>query len=461
MSVPESRPSDALVARLERIPMGRFHYRIMALLSVGTFFDAYDSLTIAIALTVIFRTLHISFVNAGVLIGIAYLGQFIGANAFGYLSERYGRKTSFIIASVIFGVFSLLAALSWNYGSLFWFRFFEGIGLGGEVPVAGALFSEFVQGRRRGFYVTIYETIFAWGLFATPLVGYLLIAALGPALGWRVLFAIGFVPVLNGLVALRWLPESVRWQIDHGHLDRAEATIREMEASAERHGVRLAEPKLAVRADVKPTRPSELFSPQYRRRTALAWLQWFCAYFVVYGYGTWLPSLYVRLGHLPPQQSLLVTAVSSLIGVGVTYSIAWFLDGIGRRPVFTFGFGLATAGALIGFAIVSLTHVSSWVPLFVAALVMGMGGNINAAGVYVYTPELYPTRMRGLGTAVASSMNRVASFISPLLVGVLLNATGGLSTVFLMFAVVSAIGLVTMWRLGIETRQKLLEEIAS
>lgn len=308
--------------------------------------------------------------------------------------------------------------------------------------------------------MTMYETIFAWGLFVTPLIGYLLIGAFGPNLGWRILFAIGFIPVINAFIAWKVLPESVRWLIDHHKIKPARSIVDQMESEAVSRGKTLATPIDRVSADVQPTRVAELFSPLYRRRTILSWIQWFCAYFVVYGYGVWLPSLYVRVGHLPAQRSLLITAITSLVGVGITYSLMYFLDHTGRKPVFSFGFALSTFGALVGLVMVVMFHATSWVALFVAALIMGSGGNINAGGVYVYTPELYPTRMRGMGTAVASSMCRIASFISPILVGVLLGSKLGIGIVFVVFGVISAIGLVAMLWLGVETKQKLLEEIS-
>jgi putative MFS transporter len=451
--------ADQVIARLERLPVSRFHVGLGALLGVGTFFDAYTSVSIAVAVAVIFRSLHISLVNVGLLLSIAFLGQFVGAVLFGYLSEVLGRKPAFMIAMAIFGVFSLAAALSWSYQSLFWFRLLGGVGLGGEVPVAAALFSEYVPGGRRGLAVTVYETLFAWALVVTPLAGLLFIGSLGPTIGWRWLLGMGFIPVLWLIPVVYFLPESTRWLVDKGRVDEGERIVSGIEAGLRRRGVALAEPQVKARADVKATNFAELFSPQYRRRTAMCWIQWFMAYFISYGYGQWLPTLYVRQG-LPTSMSFLLTALGEALALIATYCAGFALDSIGRKPVCIFGFAVEVAAGIAGFMLY-LDHLTGWVALLIVAMFMLGAGAVNNSAVYVYTPELYPTRMRGWATTTASSLNRIASFIAPILVGLLLATHVGIGGVFLMFGAAGLVGVLGILFLGIETKGKTLEEISS
>jgi putative MFS transporter len=452
---------DEVVARLERLPFSGFHTRLMALLGVGTFFDAFDTLAIASALTLIFATLHISLAEAGLLGGIAYIGEFFGAIVFGVLSERIGRKWSFLVSLAFFGLMSLISAFAWNFQSLFWIRLLEGVGLGGEVPIAGALFNEYVQGSRRGRYVLFYEALFPWGLFLTPLISIGLISWVGPAMGWRLLFGIGgVVPIVWAALGVLLMPESVRWLVDKGEVARAEEVVAGMEAGLTRQGRALPPVTVTVRADVKPTRFGELFSPQYARRTALTWILWFMTYFVTYGFQVWLPSLYVRVGHLPPTRGLLLTAVTSALSVIVAYVTASLIDSVGRRPLFLVAFVLIFLGGVLGFFEVFAFHLTTWVALFVAAIVMQVGYSVCSMSVYTYTPELYPTRMRGWGTAAGSSMNRLASFLAPVLVGLVLAARAGIGPVFLMFAGAGVVGFVAMATLGIETKGRPLEELS-
>src|SRR5919198_147100 len=117
-----SADGAALLGRMERVPLTRFHLRTASILGVGTFFDSFDTLVIAVGMTAILGTFGADVGTAGFLIAAGYLGQIVGAIGFGFVSERYGRKTAFIASSVLFGVLSLFAALAWSAESMFVLR---------------------------------------------------------------------------------------------------------------------------------------------------------------------------------------------------------------------------------------------------------------------------------------------------------------------------------------------------
>jgi putative MFS transporter len=454
--------SDAIVARLERLPFSRVHGRIMAVLGFGTFFDSYDTLAIASALTVIFATLHIDLVSTGLLIGLAYVGQLIGAILFGVLSELYGRKAAYVGSLLTMGVFSLGSALAWDFQSLLLFRVLAGIGLGGEVPVAGAMMTEFVQGRRRGRHFFVYQTLYSWGNLLTPLIGFGLISAAGPALGWRLLLGLGALPVVLGLISLVLLPESIRWLVDKGRLSQADAILERIEKGIQARGQMLPPYQVQARADVQPVRFGELFRAGYGRRTALCWLQWFCCYIPTVGVATWLPSLYVRVGRLTPQQGLLLTVLTTFFGLIAAYITAFgLIDRLGRKPTFSLGFGGMAAGALIGVLEVAVFGLQGWQPLFVAACVILIFLPLNAQGAYLYTSELFPTRMRAWASSTGRGAGLVASIIAPIAVGSLLASSLGVAGMFGLFALLSLLGLITIRTLGIETKGAVLEEVSA
>ncbi|WP_206922395.1 MFS transporter [Alicyclobacillus suci] len=455
-----SEQSDAVISRLERVPIYGFHRKLIAKLGMATFFDSYDNLALSVVLVVILESFHVSLANAGFLAGIAYIGQFVGALLFGYLSEKIGRKKALLTSMFLFGIFSLVAALAWSFQSLVWFRLLEGVGLGGEVPIAGALVNEYMVGKQRGRYVTIYETFFTWGLFLTPLIGYVVLGAFGSLVGWRVLFGIGAIPAVYALIAFKFIPESVRWLTQRGKIDKANRIVDQLETEVTSLGIELPDPELKVNVQSLHTRFLELFSKDYRRRTALCWIQWFMCYFIMYGYTVWLPSLYEKVGHLSTGKSLLLTTVTGLINLVESYVIAYLLDRVGRKPIFIIGFVVVVIGGVLGFVELNFLHASGWVALFIAAILMLLGSGASSVGVYTYTPELYPTRMRGWGTSTASSLCRIASFIAPTLVGWILGKGMGVGTVFLMFALAGLIGAIAIATLGIETKGRALEEIA-
>jgi putative MFS transporter len=449
-----------VIARLERLPLSRFHLPFYGYLGTGTFFDSYNSLAIASALSVVFVSLHISLAQAGSLLGIAYLGQLAGALVFGAASERFGRKPVFIVALIVFGVFSLVTAFAWSYTSLYWFRLAEGFGLGGEVPVAVALFNEVVKGSKRGTLVAIYESLFGWGVFLTPLVAYALLRIFGDALGWRILFGIGAIPAIVAIPAIFFLPESPRWLVDHGRQEEADRIVTRGESRLRARNITLPEPPPLAPSSGARSNFLELLGRRYLKRTITLWLIWFLVYFVEYGFTVWLPGLYVRIGHLPASRSLLLTAVSGALGLITSYAMVYTLDRFGRRPTFQVAFAVMIAGGLFGCIGIGVLHHSGWQWLFVAAVVMLLGGSILAIGVYIYTAELYPTRMRGWGTSFCSTGNRLASYLGPIIVGNMLTAGLGLGWVFFIMLIAAVAGLIVLSLFGPETRGKVLEELA-
>lgn len=457
---PRAHTLESIVARLERLPFLPYHLRVAVLLGIGTFFDAFDSLAIAIALTVIVTAFRINFVTAGLLISGGYLGQFIGALAFGYVGERWGRKPGFVGALAIFGLFSLLAAFAGSFHSLLWLRILQGLGLGAEVPLAGALFNEIIRGSTRGKIVIVYESAFIWGLFAAPLVGLALFSALGPDYGWRALFVVGAIPFVVALVAWAALPESPRWLASRGRLAEATEIVAAMEREAAARGVALAPPAEVPPVPIRPTRFGELFSSDYRKRTVLSWTQWFTTYFSVYGYAVWLPLLYVRLGGLPPRDAIALSIIPGAVQLILGYTVAFTIDRVGRKPWFLAGYAIAFVGAAFGFAAVAFAGNHAWPVLFTASVLMAAGTSISAIGVYLYTPELFPTRMRAWATSTGSAANRIASVIAPTIVGTLLATRFGIAGVFAVFGLVLLAGWIVMAALGIETKNRLLEELS-
>jgi MFS transporter, putative metabolite:H+ symporter len=452
--------SDTVIARMERLPITRLHRRAMIVLGMGTFLDSFDAISIGSALTVIFTSLHIGFVATGILIASGYFGQLIGSLLFGYVSEKWGRKTGFTVSLIVMAVFCLASAVAWDFRSLAVARALLGIGLGGEAPVAGAIISELVGGRRRGRYFLIYQSLYVWGALLAPFAAFLLIRTLGPELGWRFLLGIGALSFFVAWAAGKVVPESVRWLVDKGRLAEADAVIARFENEATSSGVALPPPEIRIQPDVKPTRFGELFAPAYRRRTLLVWLHWFLAYIVVVGTISWLPGLFLRVGHLTVLQSLMATFLATLAEIIVMYVVAAFIDRWGRVPTFTVGFAGMGVGALVGFVELTVFHVQGWVPLFVAFFIIQFFLTINATGCYLYVTELYPTRMRAWGSSTGRAVSLVASIIAPLSVGKLLESRYGAGGMFAMFAILSFLGVIVFLTLGIETKGRVLEELS-
>lgn len=450
-----------LLARVERIPLTRFHLRVASILGVGTFFDSFDALILSVALTAVLTSLGAPMSVAGLLIAAGYVGQILGALLFGVLSERAGRKVAFVAASALFGALSVASALAWSVESLMTFRLLQGIGLGAEVPVAAAMFNEFVRAKARGLVVLVYESLFVWGILGATLIGALVLSVFPPDDAWRYLFFLGGVPLLTAVWAWFRLPESPRHLVHRGDLAEAESVVAEMEESARRGGRTLEEPAEAAPAPAEPpTRFGELFSPGYRTRTLTLWCLWFTTFLPLAGFTTWMPTLLIRVGGLSPSVASLLTGAIVVGNLAALYLAASTLDKLGRRFWFGVGYGLALVGSGGGVIALGLLGWQGWPVLFVCGALVLFGVNINAPIAYLYTAELYPTRMRAWATMVSSTMRNLASVVAPITIGLLLGAVTGVLWSFVLTTIVLVIGLTVLLRHGVETRQRKLEDLA-
>ncbi len=447
-----------LLTRMEQLPMSGWFVRARVVMGSATFFDAFNALSIAFVLPILVPLWHITAPEVGIMIGASYVGQVVGALAFSWAAERYGRVPCAAAATAIYALMSLACAGAWSFGVLLTCRFIQGIGVGGEMPVAATYISELSRARGRGRFFMLYEMIFPIGLMVTGQVGALLV----PLFGWQIMFMIGGIPGLVIALALLRLPESPRWLIGKGRLAEAEAVVLRLEAASSKAAAVTPDQLPAVttlpaQVAVPPRsrgKWSELLSPAYRGRTLIVWVLWASAYLIANSLNNWMPTLYTTIYHLDVPHALRAASMTNVAQVGLVLVCAMVIDRTGRKYWMMGAFGLgAVMLAVLAFG---GTQDVTWVIIF-STLSYGLIGSI-AAVVYLYTPEIYPTRMRAIGTGVATSWLRIASAIGPTLIGFML-AKGGVDTVFLMFAGVAVVGLVAATRM-IETRNLRLEEIA-
>ena len=442
----------AIVARIERLPPYGFQVRARVIVGTATFFDAFDSLAIAYALPVLVPLFGLTPGQVGTLISMGFIGQIVGAVLSGWVAERFGRIASLTLSVAIFSLGSFAAALAWDFWSLLVVRAIQGIGLGGEVPVAAAYLNEIYKAHGRGRFFLVYESVFMVGLVAAGVLGYFLV----PTLGWQSLFLIGALPALLALYLRRALPESPRWLAQRGRLDEADAIVNQMEAEASQGGrLILPEPVLAPAVQHQPTRLQELLEGIYRRRTLVVWALWFTAYLALYGITTWLPTIYTTVFGLPVQQSLGYSLIGTSVLIPSVLAAALLIDRVGRRWWFTFS--MLGGGALL-IALWLLGASSALQVLLMTTLAALVFGSVTSA-LYLYTPEIYPTRMRALGSSIATAWLRVASAIGPLITGAVVSAYP-LSTAFLIFGGSLLLGAIVIGLFGTETKDQILEEIS-
>jgi putative MFS transporter len=436
---------------MEQVPFSRWHMKARLVMGSATFFDAFNALSLAFALPTLIRLWHISPRQSGLLISASYVGQLAGALAFSALAEKLGRIRGTTAAIAIMSVLGFGCALAVNFPALLACRLVQGIGVGGEMPVAATYINELSRAHGRGRFFLLYELIFPLGLMATGQIG----AWLVPSYGWRAIFILGGIPGVLITVLVARLPESPRWLIAKGRLREARAIIEQIEASTTRRIPAAANsPASLAPLSGRERGWEELFSKFYRGRTLIVWLLWATAFFVANGLNNWMPALYNTVYHLSLQQSLRAASMTNVAQVALLLVCAFSIDRLGRRnwTIAAFILGAGTLGFL---GLRGAENVSS--VMILGTLGYGVIGSI-AAVLYLYTPEIYPTRMRAIGTGLATSWLRIASAAGPWLVGLLVDSRG-VRSVFWMFAGISVVGAIVATGM-VETSDRPLEEIA-
>ena len=442
-------------AILDRLPLGRFHRRLLLASGIGWLFDSMDVGLISFVVAALVTQWKLHPYQVGYIVSAGFVGMFVGAAVAGILADRFGRKPLFQSTLLIYSLATGLCALANGLGMLLGIRFLVGLGLGGELPVASTLVSELSPARRRGLMIVLLESFWAYGWVVAAIIGYFVI----PRFGWRVAFLIGTLPALYVLLLRRGVPESPRFLEARGRQDEAEKVIERVQTGSKKDGqaaataVRHAKESPVEQMPIRGGRWAELFQGLLGRRTLMLWILWFGIVFSYYGIFTWLPSL--LRARYPLVTSFEYTLIITLAQVPGYFSAAFLVERWGRKPTLVTYLLACAVGAYFFRSAGSAAMVIVWgsvISFF----------NLGAWGVvYTYTPELYPTRIRGSGAGSAAAFGRIGGIIGPYVVGLLLPTWGAsISAIFIMFAAVFLVIAVVVLILGEETRGVSLEAIA-
>jgi MFS transporter, putative metabolite:H+ symporter len=443
---------ESIIARLERLPISRELTVARIVIGSATFFDAYTVLAIAYAMPVLAQEWNLTPGQIGAIISAGYVGQIFGALFFGWLAERIGRLNVLLITVVVFTSMDFACLFAWDATSMIAFRFFQGIGTGGEVPVASAYMNEFVSAKRRGRFFLLYEVLFLFGLLSAGLIGYFLV----PIYGWQAMFIVGLAPAIL-TIPMRWfMIESPRWLLSVGRAQQASDVVTRMENGLLRRGISLDTPSAAVRPlDKARSDVRELFKGIYLPRTVMLVALWVCSYMVANGLITWLPTLYRQIFQLPLQTSLAYGFATSACGCAAALLCALYIDKVGRKVWYTLAFFLAAVPMVI---LAALGATSAQEVLIFATAGYAIIQTVTFS-LYLYSAELYPTRLRAVGAGFGSAWLRIASSIGPLLVGWVVG-NYSINYVFLVFGIVLAFGGIICLLFAIETKGRVLEELS-
>ncbi|WP_368658170.1 MFS transporter [Metabacillus halosaccharovorans] len=391
--------------------------KLLSIAGLGWMFDAMDVGILSFIIAALQVEWNLTSSQMGWIGSMNSIGMAVGALVFGLMADKVGRKQVFIVTLLLFSVGSGLSAFVTSYALFLTLRFFIGAGLGGELPVASTLVSESVPANERGKVVVLLESFWAGGWLIAALISYFVI----PTYGWQAALLLSALPAFYALYLRMKLPDSPRFQ--------AVGTIKQKESSF--------------------TKIAKVWAKPYVKQTTMLWILWFCVVFSYYGMFLWLPSVMVLKGFslIKSFQYVLIMTLAQLPGY---FLAAYLIERAGRKFVLiSFLIGTALSAYFFGNA--------DTLPLLLTSGIFLSFFNLGAWGaLYAYTPEHYPTEVRGTGAGLAASFGRVGGILGPLVVGYFVAADYSINTIFLIFAISIIIGALAVLLLGEETKQKEL-----
>jgi putative MFS transporter len=447
----------SLTARLDRLALSRPHYKLLLIGGLGYSFDGMDGAVVAFLLPRIQELWGLSNASLGLVGSAAPFGFFFGAILSGWLGDRYGRKKVMLWALAFYCLMSVVAAMAPNFEIFLIARIFAGLGAGAESVIIAPFLSEFIPPKRRGWFIGTLAGFFSFGFVGAALIGRFIVP-MGED-GWRWAQVVTAIPILLLLWWRRSLPESPRFLISRGRMAEATEVVERFEQSVvAATGKQLTPLTPGTEEIIKHEQKINIWnalkfmwSRAMRRRTAVIWLIWFVITFSYYGFFSWIPTLLVGRG-ITVTKSFEYSIIIYLAQIPGYFSAAWLNDRIDRKNTIA----LYLAGSALSAFWLSQSNDSGMI--LVAAATLSFFLNGTYAGVYAYTPELFPTWMRATGVGLASAVGRIGSILAPSIIGIFSVALG-FGGVFVMTTVVLTVGVLGVVIFGASTAGKSLEDI--
>lgn len=381
-------------------------------------------------------------------------GYAVGAYIFGHISDRRGRRLGLFLTIALLGIGGGLTALAWDAGSLSFFRFLTGGGMGAVLALCSAYIGEMAPKDRRGKYLSFLYVI---GGILNLLIGFgsLALLAVMPTEGWRVLMAFGALVLfvlffLNG----RDLMESPRWLAENGRIREATVIVRRMERNA---GLDPADDGALLRAEQRPDQPVDAESPlrQLLRPPLLGRLLtvlgfWFIFYVAMYGFSSYLPLILEGVG-VETSNALFVTVLTRAAPLIIGFVVVAVIERFERRTMIIQGtlfFAFGVALIILGWGDIVAT---------IGSLLATVGIAYMATPAYTYTAEVFPTSARGTAASICDGLGHLGGAVAPFIILPILINAGAIPAGITMIGLLLVAALLI--RLGVRTKDRSLLEI--
>ncbi|MER5849576.1 MFS transporter [Streptomyces sp. NPDC002012] len=427
--------------RLDRLPLSPFHRRLVLALAGMILFEWVETYAFAFVAPALRAQWGLSLSGIAVIAGIGQLGAFIGGVLGGYLADRLGRRRTMLALVTVYCAATALCVVVQSPWQLMVARCAAHVGAQGMAVVAIVVLTEFVPAAARGRLQTYKVAVGSLGIPIAAWAGYFLVPQW--SWGWRLVFGLGLFGVVFAWLIRRWVPESPRWLVARGELERAEEVVRSIERQC---GVPPREEPVPVSAPAVPTAPprpvgpdapgrprlAELLRPPYRRRFFTVSVMWVTGLLAYSAFNTWTPTFLSENG-LELSDTLLLSAVlATAAPLGALVALP-LIDRCDRRLA-QLALGTLTAVTLLLFGLVRDTTA-----VLVLGCVVSLLFQMTVPFLQVYSAEIFPTRIRALGSGTANALSRIFNFAAPMLVAAI-YAGLGYTAVFAFLAALGVVG---------------------
>lgn len=454
------RLHEQLAAAMDKIGLGRAQKIVILLVAIGTIFDAIEQFNVAYAAPSIAKLWGLSGTEVGLLSTATFGGVALGCLIAGATGDIVGRKVTYLYNLALYTVGALIGAFAPNYWVLLLGRLVVGIGLGGELNTGVTIVSEIVPTKVRGACTAIVNIAGGGvGIFLSAALAWLMINPLGhffggPETSWRWLLGVLVLPALLVFVYRRFMPESPRYLLSSGQVHEANHVLTLLAAGRLRDDGRRVTPYLQAPEGVHMPRElvrlSDIFRGMLLRRTVVLWIISFMAFGAQDTITIFMPSILVKEGYAIASSLsfTLIINIGALIGALMAAVSGHYWR---RRVVLSSG----AIGAVIA-AMAFVEAPSLGLVIFFGIVFMLMAMMLNTL-IWVYAPELYPTRVRAFGVGASVMIASLAGSLIPPFAGKVLDfygAPGIFGLVTIMYIVMA----VVVW-LGPETLGRSLEQL--
>ena len=452
-TVVEERTFANIAGRIERLPLCGFHRRFITRISLGGWFDFYDIFMMAYIGAALQSSGFLTRDEFSLTIAAGFLGMFVGTILFGLGSDRFGRRTAFVVMLVIYSGFTLAGAFAQDAWTLIVLRALAGLGIGAELVVIDTYVTEMLPSRARGRYVAISQVVGFTAIPAAALLSKLLIPTDWLLEGWRWVMIIGAGGAVFAWYLRLGLPESPRWLETVGRHDEAEHIMGRIEERVLLEtGEPLSEPPMVTVPDHERVVVTELFTPAYRSRTLMLMVFHLLQTIGIYGFANWAPTFLLAQGKSLGQSleyGFWIALVSPLGPLICVMTTEW----IERKwAIVTLALLMAISGMAFPFA------DSAWAIVATGALITFFTYWFSAV-LHAYQAELFPTRVRATGVGFTYSISRLSVILSTPIIAFLLSF--GVMPVFVFMSVAMLGVSLVIGILGPRTNARVLEEVSS